>query len=147
MVASSDNVIPLRPGRDSPDGDLPVPLRELAETVDAIGHCLSQMASTAESGRDSDTLTLLHMTAVERRFEDLAAITVVTWPDVSWALRFCDARVRALTTIRQSAAWLGSARGSAWPTGTLAHSGPLSRTLREVRDLIVQRYPQTRQAC
>jgi len=147
MAPSSDNVIPLRPEQDSAEGDLPVSLRELAETVDVVGHCLVHIASAAGSERSSDTQILLHMSAVERRLEDLAAVTVVTWPDVSWALRFCSARARALTTISQSAASLGSVRSDVWPTGTFAHSGPLSSALREVRDLIVQRYPQTRQAC
>jgi hypothetical protein len=145
-MPKGDNVIPLRSGQDSADGDLPLPIGELAETVAAIGHCLSQIASMAESGQDSGALTLLHMAAVEQHLEDQACITVVTWPDVSWALRFGDARVRALATIRQSATWLDSTQSSTSPAGILSHSGPLSRTLREVRDLIVQRYPQTRQA-
>jgi hypothetical protein len=147
MVPDSDNVIPLRAGQDSVGGDLPVPLAVLAGAVGEIGHCLTRMELAAESGRDCGSLTLLHMAEVERRFEDLAVITVVTWPDVGWALRFCDARVRALATIRQLAAWSGSARGGAWPAAVLAPSGPVGRALREVRDLVVLRYPQTRQEC
>jgi hypothetical protein len=147
MMPSGDNVVPLRRRQDPADADLPVPLRELAETVDAIGYCLSQIAAVAESGQGFDTQILLHITALEQRFEDLAAITVVTWPDVSWALRFCSARVRAVTAIAQSVGYFTASQSNTWSARALAYSGPLSRALREVRDLIIQRYPQTRQAC
>jgi hypothetical protein len=93
------------------------------------------------------------MSTVEERLEKLAEIKVTTWPDVRWALRFSDARVRALTYVRASAASLQTKRNHAGPQRARednlgsGEAGALSNALQGVRDLIVTRYPQTRQAC
>jgi len=114
---------------DSPEIDLPVPLAELAAAVDSIELCLTQMAAA------DNTLILLHMGAVERHLEVLAAVTVVTWPDVKWALYFSNARVRALDLIRRLADSPRSRRSD----------GLQAAALREVSDLITQRYPPNTQ--
>lgn len=157
MVQNGDNLIPLRPSRDNIDGNLPLPVEELTEAVGTIGHYLAQISSEPESrasfGRETVTPLLLHISTVEQQLEKLASITVTTWPDVHWALRFCNARVRALTYIRATAASLQRARSyTQRPTAReddtgFIEVGAVSRALREVRDLIVERYPQTRPVC
>jgi hypothetical protein len=156
MVRDSDNLIPLHPGGDLDDGDLPLPVEELSETVSVIGRCLAEIGSEFEPGAwfsgISTTPLLLHMTTVEQQLENLAEITVTTWPDVRWALHFCDARIRALTYIRASATWSRRACSYHEPPRARQHVpvfaefGAMSRALRDVRDLIVKRYPQTRGA-
>lgn len=149
-MLNGDNVIPMRPDWDCGDADLSVSVEDLGDAVDAIVRCLSQADAEPSprcgSGGMTITSFLLHMGVVEQRLEDLAAISVATWPDVRWALQFSNARVRALTTIR-AAASLCSARSYNQPSRALAGSAPLGRALREVRNLIVQRYPQTSQVC
>ena len=151
MAPYGDNIIPLRPRSGRSEADLPVPVENLAETVDAIGRCLSQTTARAELGHGSGGTTatslLLAMGVVERRLEELSAITVVNWPDVLWAMRFANARVRALTAVRDSAARLSAVRTNVLPRNPLVESSPLGRALREVRDLIVERYPQTFRVC
>jgi hypothetical protein len=150
MMLNGDNVIPLRPDCDCGDADLSVSVEDLGDAVDAIVRCLSRAAAepSLRCGSRGMTVTsfLLHVGVVEQRLEELAEISVATWPDVRWALRFSEARVRALTTIR-AAASLSSVRSYNQPSYALAGSAPLGQALREVRDLIVQRYPQTFQVC
>ena len=157
MVRNGDNVIPLYLGREIADGDLPVPVEELAEVVGAIGRCLDEIGSEPEpraiGGKVTATPLLLHMTTVEQQLEKLTEITVTTWPDVRWALHFCNARVRALGCIRASAAWFQTARSYSEPLraweedSAFVEFGAVRRALRDVRDLIVDRYPQTRPTC
>jgi hypothetical protein len=152
-----DNVTYLHPRRDVADGDLPLPVEELAEAVGAIGRCLAEIFPEPNSGlsfgRVTNTPLLLQMSTVEERLEKLAEIKVTTWPDVRWALHFSNARVRALTYVRASAASLQTTRNHAGPRRAReenlgsGEAGALSNALQGVRDLIVTRYPQTRQAC
>jgi hypothetical protein len=156
MARNGDNVTHLPSHRDPVDGSLPLPVEELAEVVGAIGRCLAEIGSEPHSGagfgRVTNTPLLLQMSTVEQRLEKLAEIKVTTWPDVRWALHFSNARVRALTYIRASAASLQTTRNYARPQRTreenvgLAGVGAMSNALQGVRDLIVTRYPQTRQA-
>jgi hypothetical protein len=123
--------LPLR--RDVADGDLPLPVEELAKAVEAIRRCLAEIASEPRSGagfgcRDN-TLLLLHISTVQQRLENLSEIKVTTWPDVRWALHFSNARIRALTYMRAP------------------EVDALRSALGGVRELIVTRYPQTLQAC
>lgn len=152
-----DNVTYLHPRRDLADGDLPLPVEELAEAVGAIGRCLAEIFPEPNSGvsfgRVTNTPLLLQMSTVAERLEKLAEIKVTTWPDVRWALRFSNARVRALTYVRASAASLQTTRNHAGPhrireenLGS-GEAGELSNALEGVRDLIVTRYPQTLQTC
>ena len=157
MTRDGDNVTYLQPRRDLADGDLPLPVAELAEAVGAIGRCLAEIfpepSSGAGFGRVTNTPLLLQMSTVEQRLEKLAEIKVTTWPDVRWALRFSNARVRALTYVRASATSLQMARNHAGPQRSReenlssGEAGALSNALQGVRDLIVTRYPQTRRAC
>lgn len=50
MTANGDNVIPLRPKLGRSEADLPVPVENLAGTVDAIGRCLSETTAETEPG-------------------------------------------------------------------------------------------------
>ena len=150
---NSDNVIYLHPGRDIADGDLLPSLADLTEAVGAIGRCLAEIDSEPEAGasfgRVTTTPLLLHMTTVEQWLEKLAEIKVTTWPDVRWALHFCDTRVQALTYIRATTASLQAAQSYSEPPCAweehiaFADAGAIGRALRSVRDLIVERYPQT----
>ena len=101
MEPNGANVTRLRPRCDVADGDLPLPVEELAKAVDAIRRCLAEIASEPRSGasfgRPDDTLLLLHISTVQRQLEKLSEIKVTTWPDVRWALHFSNARIRALT--------------------------------------------------
>jgi len=71
---------------------------------------------------------------------------------VRWALHFSNARARALTYIRASAASLRKPQNhveahKSWEDNVgFGEVGALSSALQGVRDLIVTRYPQTRQA-
>lgn len=152
-----DNVTYLHPRRDLADGDLPLPVEELAEAVGAIGRCLAEISPEPNSGvrfgRVTNTPLLLQMSTVAERLEKLAEIKVTTWPDVRWALHFSNARVRALTYVRASTASLQTTRNHAGPQRTReenlgsGEAGELSNALEGVRDLIVTRYPQTLQTC
>jgi hypothetical protein len=155
-MPNGGNVIPLRPGRGAIDGDLPLPVEELTETVGVIGRCLAQISSEPEPatrpGRTTVTPFLLRMTMVEQQLEKLSSITVTTWPDVHWALRFCNARVRALSYIRESAASLQMARSCTEPPDAwgedirFVEMDAVSDALRDLRNLVVERYPETRPA-
>jgi len=150
-MLNGDNVIPMWPDLDRGDADLPVSVEDLGAAVDAIVRCLSQGAVEPGQGSGDGGMTvtsfLLHVGEVEQRLEELAAVTVATWPDVRWALHFANARVRAIAAIRESAASLSPVGSYGQPSRALAGSAPLGGALREVCDLIVQRYPQTSQAC
>jgi translation elongation factor EF-4 len=133
MEPNGANVTHLPLRRDAADGDLPLPVEELARAVDAIRRCLAEISSEPRSGagfgRPVDTLLLLHISTVQQRLEKLSEIKVTTWPDVRWALHFSNARIRAITYMRAP------------------EVAALSSALGGVRDLIVTRYPQTLQAC
>jgi hypothetical protein len=148
-MLNGDNVIPLWPDRDCDDEDLPVSIADLGGAVDAIGRCLDAADLEEGAGFGGMTVTsfLLHAGVVEQRLEELAAITVTTWPDVRWALHFASLRVRTLAAIRDSAAALSAVRSYSTPSRALDGSAPLGGALREVRDLIIQRYPQTSPVC
>jgi hypothetical protein len=156
MSRNDGNVTYLHPHRSLLDGDLPLPVEELAEAVAAIGGCLAQICaepnSGASFGRVTNTLLLLQMSTVEQRLEQLAEIRVTTWPDIRWALHFSNARVQALTYIRASAASLRNTRNRVGAQNSreesvgLGEVGALSSALQGVRDLIVTRYPETCQA-
>jgi hypothetical protein len=156
MSRNDGNVTYLHSHRSLLDGDLPLPVEELAEAVAAIGGCLAQIRAEPNSGvsfgRVTNTLLLLQMSTVEQRLEQLAEIRVTTWPDVRWALHFSNARVRALTYVRASAASLRKPRNhvgakKSWEDSVgFGEVGALSNALQSVRDLIVTRYPQTGQA-
>jgi hypothetical protein len=143
----------LHPGRRIADNGVRLSLQELGEVVGEIGRCLAEIGSEPSRGHGFGQVTttpiLLQMTAVEQRLENLSEITVTTWPDARWALLFCHARSRALTSIRESTALLEMARQygestRAWEGGAgFVDFGALRRALRGVRDLIVERYPQT----
>lgn len=96
--------------------DLPVPIEELTAAVKAIEQCLAQIDADPGSGlgfgRETSTLLLLHMSAVEQRLEALAGVNVVTWPDARWALHFCNARERAINATRQPAYSFHPAHGA-----------------------------------
>lgn len=157
MPENRDNVFPLRPSRATIDGDLPLPVEELAEVVGAIGRCLAEIRSKsgpgASVGKTMATPLLLYISMVEQWLGKLDEINVTTWPDARWALLFCNARVRALDYIRASTATFyvtrsGAESPSVWGEDTdVVELSALSGALRDVRDLIVKRYPQTRQAC
>jgi hypothetical protein len=156
VIPNSDNVFPLRPDLGIADGELPLPVEDLTEAVSAIGHCLGQIKPDTPPGwgfgNTRVTTALLHLAGVERQLEDLAGITVASWPDVRWALHFCNARVRALNRIRKTMGSVQAARGHGHRPPAYREDVALvefvatSHALREVRDLIVERYPQTRQA-
>lgn len=99
MSENGDNLFPLHPSRVTLDGELPLPVEELAEVVGAIGRCLAEISSKAGSGasvgKTMATPLLLHMSTVEQWLGKLDEINVTTWPDARWALLFCNARVRA----------------------------------------------------
>lgn len=156
-MRNDDNVIAF-PRRRPPSGDRPVPVAALAGAVGAINDCLAEFSLEPASGDDPGAVSvaalLLQISAVERWLEKLAEITVVTWPDVRWALRFCDARVRVVARIRESAAALHAHQSSpaqprVWRARAtlIAETQGLDTALREIRDLIVERYPQTQSAC
>jgi hypothetical protein len=151
VTPNGDNVIPLRPRYRRGEANLPISVETLAAAVDAIGHCLSPTTVETESGRRSasstDTSILLAIGVVERRLEELSGINVATWPDVLWAIRFANARMRALDAIRDWAARLRAVRGGAVQRSSLAESSSLGHALRDVHDLIVERYPQTLRVC
>lgn len=155
-MPNRSNVIPLRPGRDDGASELPLSC-ELTEAVGVIGRCLAEIGLEPESvagfGRVKTAPLLLQMTAVEQSLEKLAEVKVTTWPDVRWALHFCSARIQALRSIRASAAslqalWTYSEPSCVWDQDIVfVNFGTMSRALRGVRDLIVERYPQTSPAC
>jgi hypothetical protein len=157
MSENCDNLYYLYPDRGANDGDLPLPVEELAEVVGAIECCLAEISSKSgpgvNVGKATATPLLLRMSAVEQWLGKLDEISVTTWPDARWALVFCNARVKALDYIRASAAAFYGTRHwveapSVWGEDTgFVQLGALSRALRAVRDLIVERYPQTRTAC
>ena len=132
--------------------DIPPLLEELTETVDVISRCLAEIGSERRCEADFDrvmvTPILLHMAAVEQWLEKLDEINVTTWPDVRWALYFCHARIQALSCIRASTTPSCSQSPPAWGEDVaIVDAHATIRTLRGVRDLIVERYPQTRPAC
>ena len=152
-MRNGDNVIAF-PGQGPRRGGRQAPVAELAGAVEAISCYLADLSAELAAGTLTATAVLLGLSAVERRLDKLAAITVVTWPDPGWALRFCDARVRTLARLREAAASLQPEPGAAGrPHPRRAHdilsaeAGALSGALGEFRDLIVERYPQTRSAC
>ena len=156
-MATDDNIIYLPSSRDmSHDAPLPF-LGELTEVVGVIERCLAEMDSEPRSaagfGRVATTPVLLQLAIAEQWLEKLAEITVTTWPDASWALRFCNARIQALGRIRAATMPPRTARRYGEPPGAweedqaIVNVAALSRALRSMRDLIVKRYPQTRTAC
>lgn len=157
MSENGDNLYHLYPDRSVNDRDLPLPVEQLAEAVGAIECCLAEISSKSgprvSVGKAAATPLLLRMSAVEQWLGKLDEIDVTTWPDARWALVFCNARVGALDYIRASeAAFYGTRRWveapSVWGEDMgFVELGALSRALRAVRDLIVERYPQTSTAC
>lgn len=149
MSRHGDNVFSIRPQQQIDHDDLPVPVEELAETVSAIRLFLDKLGSGSQSttgfGETGASSALLQMPVVEEHLEELVDITVANWPDVRWAMRFCDARVRALASLRSWALFATRtcipAQSGHQPTGT--GTTAVSRALRDVRNLIVERYPQT----
>lgn len=154
-MARDDNVFALRPGQGATRGDLPVPLDELAQTVGEIGCFLEEIGPLVGSGAGFGAARVapvfLQMTVVEERLEELSGISVTTWPDVRWALHFCDARVRALAAIRASAEPSYGMQGSTRPPYAWEDRNPgfaaVGQALGDVRDLIVDRYLKTHPAC
>lgn len=129
---------------------------ELTELVGVIEHCIAELGSEPRSGagfgRVTMTPILLQLAMAEAWLEKLAEINVATWPDASWALHFCNARVRALNCIRAAttscrAAGRYNERPSVWEEdAAIVNADALSGALRNVHDLVVTRYPQTRTA-
>ena len=152
-MRNGDNVIAF-PGQGPRRSGRQAPVAELAGAVEAISCYLADLSAELAAGTLTATAVLLGLSAVERRLDKLAAITVVTWPDPGWALRFCDARVRTLARLREAAASLQPEPGAAGrPHPRRAHgnrsaeAGARSGAQGGVRDRIVERYPQTRSAC
>jgi hypothetical protein len=156
MVPNDDNVIPLRANGHAASGDLPLSLEELSEAVGAIGRCLDEIAPEPVAGggfgRQATSRLYLQITAVERWLRKLDDIEVVTWPDTRWALRFCNARMQAVSCIQALKSSRHPASGSRedpqrvfQEAGMFVDFDEVGRTLRGVRDLIVERYPKTRQ--
>ena len=113
-MRNGDNVIAF-PGQGPRRGGRQAPVAELAGAVEAISCYLADLSAELAAGTLTATAVLLGLSAVERRLDKLAAITVVTWPDPGWALRFCDARVRTLARLREAAASLQPEPGGGGP--------------------------------
>jgi hypothetical protein len=80
MSENGDNLFPLHPSGATIDGDLPLPVEELAEVVGAIECCLAEIRSKAgpgaNVGKTMATPLLLQMSAVEQWLGKLDEINV-----------------------------------------------------------------------
>lgn len=143
--------------RGMTDDAAPPFVEELTELVGAIERCLAELGSEPRHGAGFGTVTitpiLLHLAMAEAWLEKLVEVNVATWPDVCWALRFCNARVRALNCIRASTPpsrprGRSEESASAWEEeAAIINADALRRALRSVCDLVVTRYPRTRAGC
>jgi hypothetical protein len=157
MARNDDNVIPLRRSWSPYREHLPVPINELSEAVrafSALTHCLDEMTSGRYSpvgilGAPTTQLRL-HLPAVERCLGQLRRVGVMNWPDTRWALRLCNARSEAAARLQDLETSLYpsqpyfDASGNARRQGQIvADAEEFVEAICKVRDLIVERYPQT----
>ncbi len=128
---------------------------ELTELVGVMERCIAELGSGPRSGAGFGTVTvtpiLLHLAMAQAWLEKLAEINVATWPDASWALHFCNARVRALNCIRVSTTPSRPRGRSNEPVrareedAAIINADALSRALQNVRDWL-RHATQTRAA-
>jgi hypothetical protein len=158
LTQRGDNLLPFGRNWSPPDLDLPVPIDKLSEAVRAFGAVTRSLdEATSARGRPirlsqgSTARFRLELPVAERCLEELGVIGVMNWPDTRWALSVCNARraavarLHALKTslypIRPSFDPAGQSR---WERALLADAQEFAGALCTVRDMIVERYPQTR---
>ena len=127
---SAQPIAPLRESGTHPDlvGLIPEQADNLRDTIIAFDKFLAPDDSDNRSRKSSpNTGMLLSLPELEQRLEELADINGATWPDVHWATEIATKVVQTQDNLRSCI--------RAQEPGELRHS------IKELRDLITQRYP------
>jgi hypothetical protein len=119
-----------------------VMLREAVITFDeflVVGNVDSRFLNPGSS-----TVSLLRLPEIDQRLDQLAEITVATWPDVLWASQMADVIGRTKGSVRKfrrRAYGAGHNGDDGASSADRQEPGELRGLISELRDLITGRYP------
>ena len=154
----TDNVVPLRRSHRVRHSEVRAPVRDMADAVRSFDR-LERCAATLQSGplgiADEIDATewpivsfQVQLPVIQRWLDQLARINVASWPDTPWVLRLSSARALAALRMRAVTQSLHRAPPGTGPLDSqlAADIRQLTESLRRLRQLITQQYPEALRA-